>query len=76
MNQISTIKLHKSTKSALDNLKDKFESYDKTIKRLISSVENSNLRAELIDAYKSMGKEDLQYLEEWNHASKEMESYV
>ena len=30
---------------------------------------NQNLKAELIEAYKSMGKKNLEFLEEWEQAS-------
>ncbi|MEK6983321.1 MAG: hypothetical protein AABX33_02010 [Nanoarchaeota archaeon] len=75
MTTITTIKLKKNTKSALNHLKEGSESYDSAISRLISSVGNANLKAELIEAYKNMGKKDLQFLEEWNIASKELEYY-
>ena len=32
-----------------------------------------NLKAELIEVYKSMGKRDLKFLEEWEQASNEVE---
>ena len=75
MNTITTIKLQKSTKSELDQLKLKFESYNAAIKRLISNARNSNLKAELIEAYKSMGEKDLELLEEWEQASNEVQYY-
>ena len=73
MRAITTIKLQKSTKSELDQLKLKSESYNAAIKRLISNARNSNLKAELIEAYKSMGKKDLELLEEWEQASNELQ---
>ena len=75
MKAITTIKLQESTKSELEQLKDKSESYDSAIKRLLSSLKNSNLKAELIEAYQSMGKKDLKILEEWEQASSEVEDY-
>ena len=72
MSTITTIKLEKSTKSELDRLKHESESYNATIKKLISNARNANLKAELIDAYKSMGKKSLELLEEWEQASNEM----
>ena len=73
---ITTIKLEKSTKSELDYLKLKSESYNAAIRRLISNASNSNLKAELIEAYKGMGRRDLELLEEWEQASNEVQSYV
>ena len=75
MSTITTIKLQKRTKYVLDNLKDNSESYDAAIRRIISSVKNKNLKADLIEAYKSMGKKDLGMLEEWDKASGELEDY-
>ena len=75
MDTITTIKLEKSTKSELDNIKLKSESYNAAIKRLISHVNNSSIKEDLIEAYKSMGKKDLQLLEEWEQASNEVENH-
>ena len=72
MSEITTIKLEKSTKSELDRLKLKSESYNAAIKRLISDARNSNLKAELIGAYKGMDRKDLELLEEWEQASSEL----
>ena len=72
MSAITTIKLEKSTKLELEQLKLKSESYNAAIKRLISNIRNSNLKAELIEAYKGMDKKDLEHLEEWEHASNEL----
>ena len=72
MSPITTIKLQKSTKSELDNLKLKSESYNAAISRLISNAMNLNLKAELIEAYKGMGRKDLELLEEWEQASNEL----
>ena len=69
---ITTIKLQKSTKSELDQLKLKSESYNAAIRRLISNARNSNLKAELIEAYKGMGSKDLELLEEWEQVSNEV----
>ena len=76
MNQITTIKLRKSTKSELDTLKNKIETYDAAIKRLISSSKNKNLKSELVEAYSRMGKKDLDLLEEWDQSSNELEDYA
>lgn len=72
MRAITTIKLQKSTKSELNQLKLKSESYNATIKRLISDARNSNLKEELIEAYEGMGSKDLELLEEWEQASSEL----
>ena len=69
----TTVKLHKSTKSILDKFKDKGESYDVVIKRLISNLKKINLKEELIEAYKSMSKNDLKILKEWENTSNEID---
>ena len=72
MSEITTIKVEKSTKSELDRLKLESESYNSAIKRLVSNAGNSNLREKLVEAYRSMGKEDLELLEDWENASSEL----
>lgn len=72
MKAITTIKLQKSTKSELDQLKLKSESYNAAIRRLISNASNLSLKAELIEAYKGMDRKDLELLEEWEQASNEL----
>ena len=67
----TTIKLHKSTKSALDKLRKENESYENVISKLISQAENKGLKDELIAAYKQVGREDLEILAEWENASRE-----
>lgn len=71
--EITTVKLHKETKIALDDLRSERESYDEVISKLISHHKNKNLHRELVHAYKSMGKQDLAILEEWENASREVE---
>jgi len=71
--EVTTVKLHKGTKTALDKLRGENDSYDEVINKLIAQTENKNLKEELIQAYQSLGTEDLQLLEEWETASKEIE---
>ena len=75
MEAITTIKLKRSTKSAIDGIKDESESYDSAIKKLISHARNINLRGELTDAYKNMGRADLKLLDEWDSASQEIKNH-
>ena len=75
MEAITTIKLKISTKSAIDDIKDESESYDSAIKKLISHARNINLRQELTDAYKNMGRTDLKLLDEWDSASQEIKKH-
>ena len=76
MKAVTTIKLQKRTKSALEHLKNESESYDSAISRLITNASNSSLKAELIEAYKNMGRKELQLLQEWGYTSNEVEDYV
>jgi len=69
---VTTIKIHQGTKSALDDLKKEHESYDNAIKRIVEAMKHKDLKNQLIEGYKSMGKEDLETLEEWEIASKEI----
>ena len=70
---VTTVKLHKNTKLALDSLRKEQDSYDEVITRLISLAMKRDIKERLIDCYKSMGKADLKLLEEWEIASKEVE---
>lgn len=72
--EATTIKLHRSTKRALDDFKG-IESYDEAIQVLLSHVKQKHLKADLIEAYKSMGKKDMELLEEWEVASQEVDEY-
>lgn len=70
--KVTTVKLYKGTKYALDKLKSESESYDKVIRKLISKVQNKDLKDQLIEAYKKKSKQDLELLDEWEVASKEV----
>lgn len=70
---VTTVKLHKNTKLALDSLRKEQDSYDEVITRLISLAKKRDIKERLVDGYKSMGKADLKLLEEWEIASKEVE---
>ncbi|HLD02685.1 MAG TPA: hypothetical protein VJC07_03240 [Candidatus Nanoarchaeia archaeon] len=71
--EITTIKLYKSTKSALDSFRQKNESYDEIITKMAADLKKKNLDKELIEGYKNMGKEDLKLLKEWDITSKEVD---
>ena len=70
--KVTTVKLYEGTKYALDRLRVENESYDQVIKKLISEVKNKDLKDQLIEAYKKKSKQDLEILEEWESASKEI----
>ena len=69
---VTTIKLHRNVKSALDRLRNGHESYEDVIGKLISQARNKALKNELIAAYKSVRKEELEILKEWEVASPEV----
>ena len=72
--RVTTVKVLKSTKDALNELKNKKESYDEVIRKLVAKVREKTLKDELIEGYKRMGKESLEILEEWESASAELEN--
>lgn len=65
----TTVKLHFSTKHALDDFRGNEESYDEVINRLISEVKSKNLVKELIAAYQNKANEDKKTVEEWESSS-------
>ncbi len=71
--EVTTVKIRDSTKMALDGMKKDRESYDEVIERLIAQIKNKSPKKELIEGYKSMGKEDLELLEEWDSISAEID---
>lgn len=68
----TTIKLHSRTKSELDKLKEDNESYESVISKLILQAKNKDLKEKLIAAYKQVGKDELEILDEWESASQEI----
>ena len=75
VNTITTVKLERTTKKALDSLRSSSDSYDLAIKKLIAQVKQQSLKAELIEAYTKKAKTDLEILEDWEPASQEVEHY-
>ncbi len=65
----TTIKLHFSTKHALDDFRGNEESYDEVIQKLISEVKSKNLVKELIAAYQNKAEEDKKIVAEWSPSS-------
>ena len=72
--KVTTVKLYKTTKSALDELREEGESYDQIISKLISQSAHKNLKERLIAGYKNMDKSDIKLLEEWEASSAEVEN--
>ncbi|MBS3169915.1 hypothetical protein J4210_05510 [Candidatus Woesearchaeota archaeon] len=67
--ETTTVKIHKSTKNVLDEIKTDDESYDEVIKRVVSEVKHKNLVRELVTAYKVKATEDKELNKEWESAS-------
>ncbi len=67
--EVTTVKVHQRTKMDMDSVKREKETYDDLIQRLLEKEKKKKLREALIEGYKSMGKEDLKELEEWEVAS-------
>ena len=72
MRALTTVKLQKRTKAALDGLKSETETYDQVISNLVSQARRKAVKSELVEAYKSVGKEELKILEDWEAASAEL----
>ena len=70
--EITTVKIQKRTKNELDAFKAERESYDEVISKMISALKQKDLKKRLIEAYKSMGKNELELLQEWEPASQEV----
>ncbi len=70
---VTTVKVHKRTKAALDKLKDEKESYDEIISSLIEHKLGKNLRGDMVEGYTKVGSEELELLSEWEAGSGEME---
>lgn len=68
--QITTIKIHKKTKSVLDKFKTKKESYDTAINKLVSQIKHKDLEKELKEAYQDRSR--YSEFEEWENASSEV----
>jgi len=65
----TTVKIHKSTKNVLDEIKTNYESYDEVIKRIVSEVKHKSLVKELVTAYKTKATEDKEINKEWENSS-------
>lgn len=72
MNGVTTVKIGRRTKAALDGLKGEKETYDEVISKLVLQARNKALKSKLVEAYKNLGKVELKILEEWEPASTEL----
>ncbi len=68
---ITTIKLHETTKTELDYFREEKDSYDEVIQKLISKAREKSIKGELTEGYKSLGKDDIEILKEWEGTSEE-----
>ncbi len=73
MSKMTTVKLSVRTKMALNGLKSERETYDQVISKLTAQAKEKTLKSSLAEAYKSLGKEELEILEEWEAASTNFE---
>ena len=71
--QITTVKIKKRTKNALDTVKSEKESYDEIIQRLVNDSKGKRLEEELIKGYQQVGKEELSILKDWEPSSSELD---
>ncbi|HEV8289345.1 MAG TPA: hypothetical protein VGQ00_00100 [Candidatus Norongarragalinales archaeon] len=69
---VTTVKVMKRTKAALDEVRKQRESYDDVIFKLVSRVKHESLSAKLVEGYKRVGRDDLRILAEWENASREV----
>ena len=69
---ITTIKVRRQTKQELDLFRNRSESYDEIIRKLMTELRRKALTRQLVEAYRKMGKGDLALLEEWEAASREL----
>lgn len=65
----TTVKIHRSTKDALDDLRSDRDTYDDIINKLISETKNKFLVKELVEAYQNKAEEDKKINDEWKNSS-------
>lgn len=70
--EVTTVKVQKKTKSALDEFREEQESYDDVIQKLVSTAKQKELKKRLIEGYQNIGRDELELLEEWEPASQEV----
>ena len=63
---VTTIKIHEDTKQHLDVIKQKRESYDDTIQRILLIESKRKLSEQLIQGYKSMTTKEFDEFKEWD----------
>lgn len=73
MSKMTTVKLSVRTKTALNELKSERETYDQVISKLTVQAKEKTLKSDLVAAYKSLGKDELKILEDWEASSNELE---
>ena len=73
MQEITTIKLQKTTKEELDEVRKSHESYDVAIKSLLAERRKEHLKEALREGYTSRAVDDKEILKEWGPSSSEVE---
>ncbi len=71
--EATTIKVHSSTKHALDEFGAENESYDEIISKLLNEVKRKELRQLLIEGYQQNQQRDSRMAEEWEMVSSGLE---
>jgi hypothetical protein len=71
--EATTIKIYRGTKAALDGLRRGSESYDETIRTLISRTRMEQLKGDLKEGYMAKAEEDKCLVAEWDHTSPEFD---
>jgi predicted CopG family antitoxin len=67
--EATTIKIHQGTKAALDGLRRGAESYDETIRNLISQRSKEQLEKELQEGYIVCAERDKRLVAGWDHTA-------
>jgi len=73
--KITTIKLHETTKIKLDVLREKSETYEDVITKMLEECQQKQNKKELIEGYKKNKKRDSLVVREWESASRELEEW-
>jgi predicted CopG family antitoxin len=71
--EATTIKVHQGTKAALDSIRQGTQSYDETIRVLISKRKREQLETELREGYTACAEADKRLVAEWDHTAPEPE---
>lgn len=73
--KITTIKLHETTKTKLDVLREKNETYEDVIAKMLAERTQKHQQKELIEGYKQQKRRDAALVAEWETASQELNEW-